>query len=152
MLPKDVETIEQILTERQQNLPRQEKMMVYITENSLPKNRIAILEGLFQKGQMWCVHALGYLQTMCMSHHLCSTHKSALLLSWRFADPSSCPWEPIVRWFSTWASLWEIKGASHKDLERFLQDQAFRNISRSLHVRCLPLFISGREERNLGRR
>lgn len=38
MLPKDVETIEQILTERQQNLPGQEKtIMVYITENSLPK-------------------------------------------------------------------------------------------------------------------
>lgn len=37
MLPKDVETREQILTERQQNLPGQEKTAVYITENSLPK-------------------------------------------------------------------------------------------------------------------
>lgn len=37
MLPKDVETREQILTERQQNLPGQEKRMVYVTENSLPK-------------------------------------------------------------------------------------------------------------------
>lgn len=46
MLPKDVETREQILTKRQQNLPGQGKIMVYITENSLPKNRIEIMEYL----------------------------------------------------------------------------------------------------------
>lgn len=46
MLPKDVETREQILTERQQNLPGQEKIMVYITKNSLPKNRVEIMEYL----------------------------------------------------------------------------------------------------------
>lgn len=40
MLPKDVETIEQILTDRQQNLPGQAKtIMVYITENSLSKTK-----------------------------------------------------------------------------------------------------------------
>lgn len=45
MLPKDVETIEQILTERQQNLPGQEKIVVYITKQ-FAKNRIEILEAL----------------------------------------------------------------------------------------------------------
>lgn len=44
MLPKDVETIEQILTERQQNLPGQKTIMLYITENGLPKT-----EGKFWK-------------------------------------------------------------------------------------------------------
>lgn len=156
MLPKDVETIEQILTERQQNLPGQEKtVMVYITENSLPKTEQKFWK-LWFKTDVKRARCGAYMHSGIYRPHVCpatfaAAHKSAFAFL-KIHRALVRLWELIMDGLATELAFGKQEGTSHEDLKRFWHKQACRNISRNLQVWCLPLLIRGRGERNLGRR
>lgn len=106
MLPKDVETIVQILTERQQNLLGQEKKnnglynQIYQKQNRNSGSSDLLLLSRGPNVVCTCIQVFA-------EHIRPITFKAprrSVLVSWVLQGPSYCPEELSMRWL--WVVLW----------------------------------------------